>query len=97
MQPRAAGSSASPGRTLLRPLTWLLIGAVRIYRLFPHVGPPRCRFYPSCSTYALQALEVHGPFKGVWLAGRRLLRCHPFNPGGVDHVPRPETSGVGGS
>ena len=49
--------------------------------------PPSCRFYPSCSAYAITALERFGPVKGTWLTVRRLLRCHPWNPGGVDHVP----------
>ena len=46
-----------------------------------------CRFFPSCSAYALEAVTVHGAVKGSWLAVRRLLRCHPWNSGGVDHVP----------
>jgi putative membrane protein insertion efficiency factor len=46
-----------------------------------------CRFFPSCSAYALEAITVHGAVKGSWLAVRRLLRCHPWNAGGVDHVP----------
>jgi len=46
-----------------------------------------CRFFPSCSAYALEAVTVHGAVKGTWLAGRRLARCHPWNEGGVDHVP----------
>ena len=46
-----------------------------------------CRFFPSCSAYALEAITVHGAVKGSWLAARRLLRCHPWNAGGVDHVP----------
>ena len=46
-----------------------------------------CRFFPSCSAYALEAITVHGAVKGTWLAVRRLLRCHPWNAGGVDHVP----------
>ncbi|MET3810469.1 membrane protein insertion efficiency factor YidD [Arthrobacter sp. UYEF3] len=46
-----------------------------------------CRFFPSCSAYALEAITVHGAVKGCWLAVRRLLRCHPWNAGGVDHVP----------
>ncbi len=49
--------------------------------------PPMCRFHPSCSVYAMGAIAVHGPFKGTWLAARRLTRCHPFNPGGLDPVP----------
>jgi hypothetical protein len=51
--------------------------------------PPRCRFYPSCSEYALTAIAVHGPVRGTGLAVWRLLRCHPFHPGGIDHVPPP--------
>lgn len=46
-----------------------------------------CRFFPSCSAYALEAITVHGAVKGTWFALRRLLRCHPWNAGGVDHVP----------
>lgn len=69
-------------------MKWLLIGFVRAYQLLisPMLGPT-CRYYPSCSAYAVQALQVHGAIKGTWLAGRRLLRCHPWSPGGVDHVP----------
>lgn len=64
---------------------WYLI---RLYQVT--IGPalpPSCRFYPSCSTYALQALAKHGFLRGSWLAARRLMRCHPFHPGGVDPVP----------
>jgi putative membrane protein insertion efficiency factor len=46
-----------------------------------------CRFYPSCSAYALEAVTVHGFLRGTWLAARRVARCHPWNDGGVDHVP----------
>ncbi|MCL2627059.1 MAG: membrane protein insertion efficiency factor YidD [Cystobacterineae bacterium] len=53
---------------------------------------PRCRFYPSCSAYALQALEIHGPLYGALLTLRRLLRCHPFHPGGFDNVPPPKAN-----
>ncbi|GAA3670281.1 hypothetical protein GCM10022237_32610 [Nocardioides ginsengisoli] len=72
----------------MNPVTWLLIGLVRGYQLVisPLLGPT-CRYYPSCSAYALEALRVHGAIKGTWLAVRRLLRCHPWAPGGVDHVP----------
>jgi putative membrane protein insertion efficiency factor len=54
--------------------------------LSPLLGP-RCRFYPSCSQYALEAVERHGATRGTYLAARRLLRCHPFHPGGFDPVP----------
>lgn len=61
---------------------------VRAYQLFiSPMLPPSCRFYPSCSAYALTALRRFGPIRGTWLAVRRLARCHPWNPGGVDHVP----------
>jgi putative membrane protein insertion efficiency factor len=65
-----------------------LIGAVRAYQLLvsPLLGPT-CRYYPSCSAYAVEALRTHGAARGSWLAVRRLLRCHPWSPGGVDHVP----------
>ena len=54
----------------------------------PALGP-RCRYAPSCSTYALQAIRVHGPIKGFVLGAWRLLRCNPWSLGGVDHVPEP--------
>jgi uncharacterized protein len=61
---------------------------VHLYRRFiSPLKPPTCRFYPTCSAYALEALEVHGAWKGSWLAARRICRCHPFHPGGIDHVP----------
>ena len=65
-----------------------LIGAIRGYQRFVSPAlPPACRFYPSCSAYAAKAIERHGPLKGVWLAARRLSRCHPFHEGGIDPVP----------
>ena len=54
--------------------------------------PPSCRFYPSCSNYALEALRVHGAARGSWLAARRICRCHPWHPGGVDPVPPRQSS-----
>jgi len=65
--------------------------AIRGYRYFvsPLLGPA-CRFYPSCSQYAEQALERHGLFHGGWLAARRICRCGPWHPGGFDPVPERE-------
>ena len=66
----------------------LLMGFLMAYRktISPLYGPV-CRFFPSCSAYALEAVTVHGAVRGTWLAARRLVRCHPWNDGGVDHVP----------
>lgn len=71
----------------------LLVLLLRGYQLLvsPLLGP-RCRFYPSCSAYAVEAITVHGAIRGLWLAARRLLRCHPWNPGGVDLVPAPRAA-----
>lgn len=66
----------------------LLIGLVRGYRVF--ISPlmlPACRYYPTCSQYAIDALETHGVLKGTWLAARRVCRCHPLSAGGYDPVP----------
>jgi len=60
---------------------------VRGWRVLSRHLPPRCRFYPSCSAYALEALETHGAARGSWLAVKRVGRCNPWHPGGIDPVP----------
>ncbi len=85
-------SASSPTQTdryrLARLPRTLGIGAVRVYQviLSPIFGGS-CRYYPSCSAYAIEALERHGALRGGWLAIRRIGRCHPFRPGGFDPVP----------
>jgi putative membrane protein insertion efficiency factor len=67
----------------------LLLRALGFYRraISPAL-PPRCRFHPSCSAYAAEAIALHGAGRGSWLAVRRILKCAPWHPGGVDLVPR---------
>ena len=61
---------------------------IRVYRNYiSPLKPPTCRFYPTCSAYAMEAIEVHGAIKGSLLAAKRIAKCHPFHPGGVDLVP----------
>ncbi|MDT8385226.1 MAG: membrane protein insertion efficiency factor YidD [Gammaproteobacteria bacterium] len=75
----------------MRKILILIIRAYQ-YLLSPLLGPS-CRFYPSCSCYAQEALQQHGVIKGGWLALRRLLRCHPWHPGGIDLVPGQDAPG----
>lgn len=71
-----------------KALGWLLMLPIRFYRRFiSPLTPPSCRFTPTCSEYAIEAIQKHGPFKGTWLAVKRILRCHPGGGSGYDPVP----------
>jgi hypothetical protein len=70
----------------------VLLSAVDLYRMtLGAVLPNSCRFSPTCSSYAAEAIRTHGPWRGAWLSFRRVLRCHPFRPGGYDPVPARQT------
>lgn len=75
-------------KTILSILSLPFIGLIKLYQwiLSPLLGP-KCRFTPTCSQYAVQALKKYGPFKGMWLAVKRILRCHPWGGHGYDPVP----------
>jgi putative membrane protein insertion efficiency factor len=81
----------SPTSQTPRPglIARFLMLPIRAWRLVSVHLPPRCRFHPSCSQYALEALAVHGAGRGGLLAVRRVARCHPWHPGGLDPVPQP--------
>lgn len=93
MTSKEQGHERTRPSAVARVLVVLLSG----YRRFiSPLFPPRCRFYPSCSAYALEAVQVHGALRGSWLAARRLSRCHPFHAGGIDPVP-PRAAGSPGA
>lgn len=75
----------TPGSSSLKHILILLLRGYKLL-ISPLLGQ-RCRFYPSCSSYAMQAIERFGALRGGWLAIRRVSRCHPLHPGGVDPVP----------
>jgi uncharacterized protein len=85
----ADGTAGPTGRTGTTGLAArILVVPIRFYQRFiGPIIPPSCRFTPSCSEYAAQALRTHGALRGLWLAVRRLLRCAPWHPGGWDPVP----------
>ncbi len=70
-------------------MKWFMLRLLLFYRRFlsPLKGGPTCRFIPTCSQYAMEAIEKYGAVRGGWMAWKRLMRCHPFHPGGYDPVP----------
>ena len=81
---RGGVAHGEPRSVVTRPLVWL----IRLYQqTFSRIIGPVCRYYPSCSAYGVTALERHGLVRGTWLTVTRVLRCHPWAAGGVDHVP----------
>ncbi len=67
---------------------WALLSSIRAYKRFiSPLLPSACRFTPTCSTYAYEAINAYGPARGSWMGLRRIMRCHPLNPGGYDPVP----------
>ncbi len=71
-----------------------MIAFIRFYQVaLSPLKPPSCRFYPTCSHYGLEAIEKFGPIKGGYLTIKRLLKCHPFHPGGFDYVPEKKEKG----
>jgi uncharacterized protein len=80
-------SDSVTGRPHLGPVAWLVHAGIRAYQWLFAWRPSPCRYVPSCSNYALEAVEVHGAWRGSWLAVRRIGRCHPWAPTGWDPVP----------
>ena len=83
---------------LRRGLAALVLAPIWVYRnVISPLMPKTCRYYPSCSAYAEEAVKTHGAARGSWLAVKRLARCHPWTPGGVDHVPPAPSASSGRS
>lgn len=81
-------SNNKKGISLKKILSWPFILLVRFYQIcISPLKPPTCRFTPTCSAYAIEALKKHGPVKGLYLAIKRILRCHPWGGSGYDPVP----------
>src|SRR5947207_2209711 len=83
----SCGSGPEGGAGRMKGLglvTRLLVALIHLYQRFSRLTPPVCRFRPTCSEYAVGALQTYGLWRGLWLAVRRLAKCHPFHPGGYD-------------
>jgi uncharacterized protein len=87
MQVRPDPTDEAPDGPRTSPLAWVFLRLLDLYRATAIMRSPRCRFLPTCSTYAVEAVRTHGALRGSWLAMRRVGRCHPWNPGGIDPVP----------
>ena len=71
-----------------RALTYILVFLIRGYQtLLSPLFPPSCRYYPTCSSYSMEAIQKYGPIKGSWMGAKRIARCHPWHEGGYDPVP----------
>ena len=81
-------------RTVAEGIGAFLVSLLRGYQRVSRFTPSVCRFTPTCSEYAAQAIVAHGPLQGSWLACKRICRCHPFHPGGHDPVPQPAPNAV---
>lgn len=69
-------------------MTFVVVFFIKAYRaIISPLFPPSCRFYPTCSSYALEAVQKFGALRGGWMAAKRIAKCHPFHPGGIDPVP----------
>ncbi|MDQ0176926.1 membrane protein insertion efficiency factor YidD [Bacillus chungangensis] len=69
-------------------MKFIMMKLIRLYQIvISPIKPPTCRFYPTCSHYGLEAIKRFGAIRGGWLTVKRIVKCHPFHPGGIDHVP----------